>query len=79
MTPDLVDVAVIKRFALIRVLRRYPFLRAAATTRFKELVQIHKKLERRRTKASGDELKALDHKIESFERAIKRLEKDEPT
>lgn len=77
MSPDLVDIAVVKRFALIRVLRRYPKLQAAAESRIAELVTTRQDLEARRSEApSDDERKDLDRKIKSLSRAIDRLKKD---
>jgi hypothetical protein len=77
MSPDLVDLAVVKRFALIRILRRYPLLQDAARSRFDELVTTREDVESQRSAAtSDDERKELDRKMKSFSRAIERLEND---
>jgi hypothetical protein len=74
MSPALVDRAVLKRYALIRILLSYSAERPNARRQFQELTQAHAALVTRRERmidrATRDE---LDHKIRSFERAIKRL------
>lgn len=76
MSVELVDGAVVKRFALIRAMRRYPQLAGAVTERMTELRDARAQLGRRRESGAGDKdlRKDLDKKFDSFDRAIKRLE-----
>jgi len=74
MSPEAVDVAVVKRFALVRMLRSYPRLKPAASSRLNELIGTLDELKAKRASMpGGDERKALDQKIQSFQRAIQRL------
>ena len=75
MSPELVDFAVLKRYALIGILLRYPDQRVNAKRHFQELKRAHARLKAKRARTTDrDAQKDLDRKIESFERAIKRLE-----
>ena len=75
MLPELVDAAVLKRYALVRILLRYPDQRVNAQRHFQELKKTNARLKSKRARTTDrDTQKELDRKIESFERAIKRLE-----
>jgi hypothetical protein len=75
MSPELVDAAVLKRYALVMILLSYPDQRVNAKRHFQELKQAHAGLKAKRARTTDrDAQKEIDRKIESFERAIKRLE-----
>jgi hypothetical protein len=75
MSPDLVDAAVLKRYTLVRILLTYPDQAANAARQFGELKRAHAGLKAKRAGTTDREPdKELDRKIESFERAIERLE-----
>lgn len=75
MSAGLVDAAVLKRYALVRVLLKYPDQNAKAARHLEELRRAHAGLKAERARTTDRKAhKELDRKIESFERAIKRLE-----
>ena len=65
MLPEPVDAAVLKRYALIRMLLRYPGERVNAHRQLQELKQTHAGLKAKRDQTTDrDAQKELDRKIE---------------
>jgi len=77
MPPELVDAVVLKRYALIRILLRYPDQVPNANRYFHQLKQLHASLQAELDSTTDRDVeKDLRHKLESVDGAITRLEDD---